>query len=47
MFQRIFEDNRQDRNWLISTHVEGRNNTRQESQMPPTPLPQDFLTGVV
>ena len=26
----------------MPTHVEGRNNTRQESQMPPTPLPSRF-----
>ena len=42
MFQRTYENNRQDGNWLISTHVEGRNNTRLESQMPPTPLPSRF-----
>ena len=42
MFQRTFENNRQDGNWLMPTHVEGRNNTRHESQMPPTPLPSRF-----
>ena len=42
MFQRTFENERQDGNWLIPTHVEGRNNTGQESQMPPTPLPSRF-----
>ena len=31
MFQRKFENDRQDGNWSIQTHVEGRNDTRQES----------------
>ena len=43
MLQRTFEYNRQDRNWLTSTHVEGRNNIRQDSQMPPDPVPSRFL----
>ena len=42
MFQRTFENNRQDGNWLMPTHVEGRNNTRQESRIPPDPLPSRF-----
>ena len=42
MFQRPFENTRQDGNCLMPTHVEGRNNTIQESQMPPTPLPSRF-----
>ena len=43
MFQRTFEYNRQDRNWLTSAHVEGRSDIRQEFQMPPDPLPSGFL----
>ena len=39
MFQRTFENNRQDGNWLMSAHVEARNDIRQEFQMPPYPLP--------
>ena len=42
MFQRIFENNQQDRNWLTSVHVEGRSDIRQESQMPPDPFPSRF-----
>ena len=42
MLQRTFEYNRQDRNWLTSTHVEGRSNTRHDSQMPPDPVPSRF-----
>ena len=34
------EDNRQDRNWLTSTNVEGRNDIRPE--MPPDPEPSRF-----
>ena len=30
-FQRTFENDRQDGNWSIPTHVEGGNDTRQES----------------
>ena len=42
MFQETFENDRPDGNWLQPTPMEGRNNTRQESQMPPTPLPSRF-----
>ena len=42
MSQRTFENIRQDGNWLMPTHVEGRNDTRQESQIPPDPLPSRF-----
>ena len=42
MLQRTFEYNRQDRNWLTSTHVEGRNDIRHDSQMPPNPTPSRF-----
>ena len=42
MFQRTVDNNRQDGNWLLPTHVEGRNDMRQESQMPPDPLPSRF-----
>ena len=42
MSQRTFENNRQDGNWLMPTHVEGRNDTRQEPQIPPDPLPLRF-----
>ena len=42
MLQRTFEYNRQDRNWLTSTHVEGRNDIRHDSQMPPDPAPSRF-----
>ena len=42
MLQRTFEHNRQDRNWLTSTHVEGRNNIRHDSQMPPDPVPSRY-----
>ena len=42
MFQRTIDNNRQDGNWLLPTHVEGRNDTRQESQMPPDPLSSRF-----
>ena len=42
MLQRTFEYNRQDRNWLTSTHVEGRSNIRHDSQMPPDPVPSRF-----
>ena len=40
MSQRIMEYNRQDRNWLTSTNVEGRNDIRLE--MPPDPEPSRF-----
>ena len=43
MFQRILENNQQDRDWVTSAHVEGRSDIRQESQMPPDPLPSRFL----
>ena len=42
MFQRISENNRPEGDWLIPTHVEERNNTQQESQLPPTPVPSRF-----
>ena len=42
MLQRTFAYHRQDRNWLATTHVEGRSDIRQESQMPPDPLPSSF-----
>ena len=42
MFQRTFENDRQDGNWSITTHVEGRNDTRQKFQVPPAPLPSRF-----
>ena len=42
MFQRTDENNRQRGDWLIPTHVEERNNTRQDSQLPSTPLPLRF-----
>ena len=42
MSQRTVENNRQEGDWLIPTHVEERNDTRQESQLPPTPLPSRF-----
>ena len=42
MLQRTFEYNRQDRNWLTSTHVEGRSDIRHDSQMPPDPVPSRF-----
>ena len=41
-FQRTFENKRQDGNWLMPTHVEGWNDTRQEFQIPPDPLPSGF-----
>ena len=41
MLQRTMEYNRQDRNWLTSTNVEGRNEIRPE--MPPDPEPSRFL----
>ena len=40
MSQRNMEYNRQDRNWLSSTNVEGRSDIRLE--MPPDPLPSRF-----
>ena len=42
MFQRTFENSRQEGDWLTPTHVEERNDTQQESQLPPTPLPSRF-----
>ena len=42
MSQRTVENNRQEGDWLIPTHVEERNDTRQESQLPPTPLLSRF-----
>ena len=42
MLQRTFEYNRQDRNWLTSTHVEERSIIRHDSQMPPGPVPSRF-----
>ena len=46
MCQRTFENDqrdRQDENWSIPTHMEGRNDTRQEPQgIPPAPLPSRF-----
>ena len=41
-FQRTVDNNGQDRNWLLPTQVEERNDERQESQMPPDPLPLRF-----
>ena len=41
MLQRTLEYNRQDRNWLTLTNVEGRNEIRPE--MPPEPEPSRFL----
>ena len=40
MLQRTLEYNRQDRNWLMSTNVVGRNEIRPE--MPPDPEPSRF-----
>ena len=40
MSQRNMEYNRQDRTWLPSTNVEGRNDIRLE--MPPDPEPSRF-----
>ena len=40
MLQRNMEYNRQVRNWLTSTNVEGRNDIRPE--MPPDPEPSRF-----
>ena len=40
MSQRNMEYNRQDRNWLSSTNVEGRSDIRLE--MPPEPEPARF-----
>ena len=42
MLQRTIEYNRQDRNWLTSTHVEGRSDIGHDSQMPPDPAPSRF-----
>ena len=42
MVQRTVEYNRQDRDWLTSTNVDGRSDTRQDSQMPPDPVPSRF-----
>ena len=42
MLQRTLEYSRQDRNWLTSTHVEGRSNIRHDLQMPPDPVPSRF-----
>ena len=42
VLQRTVAYNRQDRNWLATTHVEGRSDIRQDSQMPPDPLPSRF-----
>ena len=42
MLQRTGEYNRQNRTWLPSTHVEGRNDIRPDSQMPPDPAPSRF-----
>ena len=33
---------RQDRDWPATTHAEGRSDRRQDSQMPPYPLPSRF-----
>ena len=43
MLQRTIEYNKQDRNWLTLTHVEGRSDIRHDSQMPPDPAPSRFL----
>ena len=42
MFQRIVNNNGQDGGWLLPTQVEERYDARQESQMPPDPLPSRF-----
>ena len=42
MFQRTSENNRPEGDWSIPTHVGERNDTQQESQLPPTPLPSRF-----
>ena len=42
MLQRTVDYNRQDRNWLASANVDGRSNIRQDSQMPPDPVPSRF-----
>ena len=42
VLQRTFNYNRQDRNWLPSTNVEGRSDIRHDSQMPPDPEPSRF-----
>ena len=42
MFQRTVENNRQEGDWSIPTHVEERNDTQQDSQLPPIPLPLRF-----
>ena len=42
MFQRTDENNRQRGDWLIPTHVEERNDTQQDSELPLTPLPLRF-----
>ena len=47
MFQRTAENNRQEGDWLMPTHVEERNNTKQESQIPSTPLPLSVQSGTV
>ena len=41
-YRELFAYNRQDRNWLATTHVEGRSALRQDSQMPPDPLSSRF-----
>ena len=42
VLQRTFAYNRQDRNWLATTPEEERSDRRQDSQMPPDPLPSRF-----
>ena len=42
MYYREHVYNRQDRNWLATTQVEERNDIRQDSQMPPDPVPSRF-----
>ena len=42
MLQRTVQNSRQERDWLTPTHVEARNDTWQESQLPSTPLPLRF-----
>ena len=41
-FLRTVNNNGQDGNWLLPAQVEERNDARQESQMPPDPLPSRF-----
>ena len=42
MFQRTFENDRQEEDWSVPTHVDGRYDTRQESWESPAPSPLRF-----